>query len=392
MKFEFGGDIISYSVNPGEREVGEFSNVLPIYSENERAVEVGIYAGNEFVVSNRLKIEAGLRLSGLLSLSNGKQYVYAPDLPLNVDNIIDTVTSVKNSIEQIYLHPEYRFSANYQVNRYSSVKLSYNKTVQYIHMLTNTTAISPTDTWKLSDQYLPPQTGHQVSTGYFRNFGSNAVETSVELFYKLINNMKEYKAGADLLLNDHIETEIINGKGKSYGVEFSLKKPGGRVNGRVDYTYSRTLIKSVTDFPEELINDGEYFPANYDKPHSLNILANLKASRRFMVSATLNYSTGRPITYPVAKYKLGDQVILHYSKYNQYRIPDYFRMDLSFTLDGNLKKKKLFHSTFTFSLYNITARKNAYSVYFRSEGGNFEAYKLSIFGTVIPTLSYNFRF
>ena len=259
-------------------------------------------------------------------------------------------------------------------------------------MLTNTTAISPTDTWKLSDQYLQPQVGHQVSTGYFRNFRNNTIETSVEVFYKLMHHMKEYKAGADLLLNDHIETEIIDGDGKSYGAEFSIKKPGGRLNGRIDYTYSRTLIKSVTDFPEELINDGEYFPANYDKPHSLNILANVKASRRFIFTATLNYSTGRPITYPVAKYKLGDQVILHYSKYNQYRIPDYFRMDLSLTLDGNLKKKKLFHSTFTFSIYNITARKNAYSVYFRSEGGNFEAYKLSIFGTVIPTLSYNFRF
>jgi hypothetical protein len=231
-----------------------------------------------------------------------------------------------------------------------------------------------------------------VSAGYFRNFRNDDIETSVEIFYKQIKNIKEYKAGADLLLNDHIETEIINGKGKSYGAEFSVKKPGGRIYGRIDYTYSRTLIRSESDFPEEIINDGEYFPANYDKPHSFNLLTNLKASRRFIVSTTLSYSTGRPITYPVAKYKLGDQVILHYSKYNQYRIPDYFRWDMSLTLDGNLKKKKPFHSTFTFSLYNITGRKNAYSVYFRSEGGNFEAYKLSIFGTIIPTVTYNFRF
>jgi hypothetical protein len=392
LKFEFGGDIIFYSVNPGEREIGKYSNILPIYSDNENSVELGIYAGNEFHISNRLKIEAGLRLSGLLSLSNGKSYIYTPDLPLDEDNIIDTAAVQKNSIEKIYVHPEYRFSANFTVNRYSSIKLSYNKTVQYIHMLTNTTAISPTDTWKLSDKYLLPQIGHQVSAGYFRNFRNDAIETSVEVFYKGINNIKEYKAGADLLLNDHLETEIINGKGKSYGAEFSVKKPGGRVNGRIDYTYSRTLIRSISNYPEELMNDGEYFPANYDKPHSLNVLLSLKASRRFIVSTTLDYSTGRPITYPVAKYKLGEQVILHYSKYNQYRIPDYFRVDLSLTLEGNLKKKKPFHSTFTFSLYNITGRKNAYSVYFRSEGGNFEAYKLSIFGSVIPTVTYNFRF
>ncbi len=392
LKFEFGGDIFYYSVNPGEREIGEYSNILPIYSDDDNSVELGIYAGNEFQISNRFKIEAGLRLSGLLSLSNGKRYIYTPDMPLDEDNIIDTAEVQKNSIEKVYFHPEYRFSANFTVNRYSSLKISYNKTVQYIHMLTNTTAISPTDTWKLSDEHLLPQIGHQVSAGYFRNFRNDAIETSVEVFYKGINNIKEYKPGADLLLNDHIETEIINGKGKSYGAEFSLKKPEGRINGRIDYTYSRTLIRSISDFPEEIMNDGEYFPANYDKPHSLNVLLSLKASRRFIISTTLDYSTGRPITYPVAKYQLGDQVILHYSKYNQYRIPDYFRMDLSLTLEGNLKKKKPFHSTITFALYNITARKNAYSVYFRSEGGNFEAYKLSIFGSVIPTISYNFRF
>ena len=392
LKFEFGGDIIYYSVNPGEREIGEYSNILPIYSDDDNSVELGIYAGNEFQISNRFKIEAGLRLSGLLSLSNGKRYIYTPDMPLDEDNIIDTAEVQKNSIEKVYFHPEYRFSANFTVNRYSSIKLSYNKTVQYIHMLTNTTAISPTDTWKLSDEHLLPQIGHQVSAGYFRNFRNDAIETSVEVFYKGINNIKEYKPGADLLLNDHIETEIINGEGKSYGAEFSLKKPEGRINGRIDYTYSRTLIRSISDFPEEIMNDGEYFPANYDKPHSLNVLLSLKASRRFIISTTLDYSTGRPITYPVAKYQLGDQVILHYSKYNQYRIPDYFRMDLSLTLEGNLKKKKPFHSTITFALYNITARKNAYSVYFRSEGGNFEAYKLSIFGSVIPTVTYNFRF
>jgi hypothetical protein len=259
-------------------------------------------------------------------------------------------------------------------------------------MLTNTTAISPTDTWKLSDKHMPPQIGHQVSAGYFRNFSNDAIETSVEVFYKYIRNIKEYKPGAELLLNDHVETEIINGKGKSYGAEFSLKKPGGRIHGRIDYTYSKTLIRSISDFPEEIINSGEYFPASYDKPHNLNILANLKTSRRLILTTSLYYSTGRPITYPVAKYKLGDQVILHYSDYNQYRIPDYFRLDVGLVVTGNLKKNKLFHSTFTFSLYNVTGRKNAYSVYFRSQGGNFEAYKLSIFGTIIPTVSYNFRF
>ncbi len=259
-------------------------------------------------------------------------------------------------------------------------------------MLSNTTAISPTDTWKLSDKLLLPETGNQFSTGYFRSFNRSRIDVSAEVYYKLVNNVKEYKAGADLLLNDHIETEIVNGKAKSYGFEFRVEKSGGRIYGQIDYTYSRTFVKSVSQFAEDLINNGEYFPANYDKPHNLNLLANFKASRRFIISTTLIYSTGRPITYPVAQYKLGDQIFLQYSKYNQYRISDYFRTDLSVTVNGNLKKFQRTHSSITLSAYNLTARKNAYSVYFRSEGGKFDAYKLSIFGTVIPTLTYNLTF
>jgi hypothetical protein len=309
-----------------------------------------------------------------------------------VDNITDTIFSDKGGPVATYVNPEFRLSANYTINHLSSFKLSYTKTAQYIHMLTNTTAISPTDTWKLSDEYLTPQLGRQISAGYYRNFRDNTIEASVETYYKRIKNIKEYKAGADLLLNDHIESEILNGLGKSYGAEFSVEKSGGRVYGRINYTYSRTLIKSTSKYNEEIINDGEYFPANYDKPHNLMVLANLKASRRFIISSAINYSTGRPITYPVAQYKLGDQVFLHYSKYNQYRIPDYFRADLSVTIDGNLKAKKMVRGTVTLSLYNITGRKNAYSVYFKSDGAKFDAYKLSIFGTVIPTVTYNFKF
>ena len=392
MKYVFGADFNLYSVNPGERKVLNNSNITPISSADERAMEYGIYAGTELNVSGNLKIDGGMRLSGLIFFNNGNEYIYASSLPYAADNITDTVFKSKNSIGKTYMNPEWRLSVNYSIGTFSSLKFSYNKTAQYIHMLSNTTAISPTDTWKLSDRYLPPETGHQFSTGYFRSFNKNRIEVSAEVFYKLVNNIKEYKAGADLLLNDHIETEIVNGKGKSYGLELSVEKSGGRIYGRIDYTWSRSLIKSVSQFKEELINDGEYFPANYDKPHNLNVLTNLKASRRFIISTSLNYSTGRPITYPISKYQLGEQVFLQYSKYNQYRISDYFRADLSVTLNGNLKKTQLTHSSLTFSLYNVTSRKNAYSVYFKSEGGKFDAYQLSIFGTVIPTITYNIKF
>jgi hypothetical protein len=391
-KYNFGADLKYYSVNPGEMIPLENSNITPVSTLDEHALEYGLYAGSEHNITDRLKIEGGIRLSGLLSYNTGKEYIYAPYLPYSVDNIIDTIANNKNSIGKIYINPEWRISLNYYTGRYSSIKFSYNKTAQYIHMLSNTTAISPTDTWKLSDKYLPPATANQFSVGYFKSLKRDLVNVSGEVYYKMMNNVKQYKAGADLLLNDHIETEVVNGEAKSYGLELSAEKTGGRLYGRIDYTYSRTLIKSVSPYKEDMINDGEYFPANYDKPHNLNILATLKATRRIVLTTNIVYSTGRPITYPIAKYQLGGEVFLQYSKYNQYRIPDYFRTDLSLIIYGSLRTDQRFHSWVTFSLYNLTARKNAYSVYFQSGGGTYDAYQLSIYGTIIPSITYNLRF
>jgi hypothetical protein len=392
IKYNFGADLKYYSVNPGQLEALNNSNITPVSFSNEHALEYGLYAGTEHNITDRLKIEGGIRLSGLISYNTGKEYIYVPNQPYTVDNITDTIATDKNSVGKTYMNPEWRLSLNYSTGSYSSLKFSYNRTAQYIHMLSNTTAISPTDTWKLSDKYLTPAVGNQYSIGFFKSYKRDLINVSAELYYKLVNDVKEYKAGADLLLNDHLETEIVNGKAKSYGLELSAEKTGGRIYGRIDYTYSRTLIKSVSPYKEDMINDGEYFPANYDKPHNLNILATLKATRRIVFTTNIAYSTGRPITYPIAKYQLGDQIFLQYSKYNQYRIPDYFRMDLSLTINGNLKVNQRFHSSVTFSLYNLTARKNAYSVYFQSGGGSYDAYQLSIYGTIIPSITYNLRF
>ncbi len=388
----FGADVNWYDINPGRLNVPEESRIIPFISDNEYGMEYGAFAGIEFSVTPRVVVETGFRLSGFLSLGNGSRFVYAPGKPITEDNITDTIVDSKYNLKQSYFNPEFRISTNFLLSSSSSLKLAYNRTSQYIHILTNSTAISPTDTWKLSDEFLLPQLGHQLSTGIFKSFNNGEYETSVEGFYKRIDNLKEYKPGASLVLNDHIETEILNGKGKSYGVEFSLKKNEGRLSGWMNYTYARTFVKSDSPFESEQVNGGEYFPASYDKPHNLNVFANLKASRRIILSSTLNYSTGRPITYPVAKYQLGEQVILHYSKFNQYRIPDYFRIDVSATIEGSLKANRKFDSSLTFSVYNVTARRNAYSVFFKSNGNFYEGYRLSVFATAIPTITYNFRF
>jgi hypothetical protein len=259
-------------------------------------------------------------------------------------------------------------------------------------MLSNTTSISPTDIWKLSDTYINPQVGDQYSLGLYKNFKNNTIEGSVEGYYKTINDLLDFKSGAQLILNEQIETDVISGFGKSYGLEFLLKKKTGKLNGWLSYTYSRALIQVDSEFASETINKGEFYPASYDKPHSLNVLANWKFSRRFSISSNLAYSTGRPITYPVASYYYGGTERLHYSERNQFRIPNYFRWDISINVEGNHKIRKLNHSSWTFAIYNLTGRDNAYSIYFVSQRGDVKGYQLSIFAEAIPTITYNFRF
>jgi hypothetical protein len=270
--------------------------------------------------------------------------------------------------------------------------LSYNTLRQYIHLLSNTTAISPADIWKLSDPHILPQQGNQVSLGLYQNFRSNTIETSIEVYYKNIRHYLDYKSGANLILNTHIETDVINTKGKAYGAELLIKKPAGKFNGWLSYTWSRTLLKMDDPLAGELINKGDYYPASFDKPHSVNFIGNYRFSQRYSLSFTSIYSTGRPITLPIATFNLGGSQRVYYSDRNQYRVPDYFRADISFNMEGNHKVHQTFHNSWSFGVYNITAKKNPYSVYFQSENGVIKGYKLSIFGTAIPFLSYNIRF
>ena len=214
----------------------------------------------------------------------------------------------------------------------------------------------------------------------------------MEVYYKYLNNYLDYKSGATLVMNQHIETDIINSKGKSYGAELMVKKLSGKLNGWISYTYSRTFLKTDDAIAGELINGGEFYPANYDKPHSANLISNYKFSHRVSISFNVIYSTGRPITLPIAIFNLGGAQRVYYSDRNQYRIPDYFRTDFSINIEGNHKLKQLTHNSWSFGVYNLTARKNPYSVYFTQENGVIKGYKLSIFGTVIPFVTYNFRF
>jgi len=389
----FGLTTINYKLFPGTlTPTGNESLVVPDVLQNEQGLESAIYVGDNYEVNSRLSLYGGLRYSYFRNYGPRDLYVYSDGSPKDVTTIIDTVSYASGETVSTSGGPEIRVSARYNLLRNSSLKISYNRTRQYIQMLSNTTAIAPTDIWKLSDPYIKPLIGDQISLGYYHNSRTKSIEVSIEAYYKIMENFLDYKGGAELILNDHIETDVLNSQGKAYGAEFMVKKTSGKLNGWLSYTYSRSLIKTKGNSDSETINRGEYYPSNYDKPHAVNFIGNYKFNRRFSTSVNMVYSTGRPITLPLAKYSIDGAERLLYSDRNQYRIPDYFRTDISLNIEGNHKIKKLAHSSWSISVYNLTGRRNAYSVYFTSVDGIVKGYRLSIFGNPIPTLTYNFKF
>ena len=392
-KINFGLNSSLYNLNPGSyKPVGAESLIVPVEMENEKANESAVYLSDEYNITQKISIYGGLRYSFFFFLGPKTVYHYKDDIPRNTSYIDTSFLYANNELIQHYSGPELRISFRYKFNANNSIKLGYNRMRQYLHMMSNTTAISPTDTWKLSDKYISPQIGDQVALGYYKDFLSGNIETSIEMYFKQINDIIEYKGGAQLLLNENIETDLIKAFGKAYGVEILAKKNTGRFNGWISYTYSRTLIKADSRFEEARINSGEFFPANHDKPHDMTCVANYKFSRRLNVSSNFTYNTGRPITFPVAIYNVRNYKLLYYTDRNENRIPDYCRLDLSVNVEGNLKSKKIAHSSWSFTIYNVTGRKNVYSIYFVSKAGRIRGYKLSIFGQPIYTVSYSIKF
>ncbi|MBN1180738.1 MAG: TonB-dependent receptor [Bacteroidales bacterium] len=391
--FSFGGNAIYYSLSPNSiTPIGDESIIEQRYIPKEYGVESAIYFSDEIKVNDFLSVDAGVRYTMFFELGPKDVNIYSAG-PKTMNSIVDTVYYAKNKIVKKYSGPEVRISARYKTGVYSSVKMSYNHNYQYIQMLSNSTSISPTDMWKLCDSYIPPVVGNQFSIGFYKNIKDNTIETSIETYYKLMNNVLEYKPGAQFILNPAIETDVLNGIGRAYGTELMIKKKYGKLNGWVSYTYSRTKIKVDGEYLEERINRGEFFPANFDKPHDFTLVSNYKYSRRLSLSNNFTYSTGRPITMPAAKYMFMDRELIHYTQRNEYRIPDYFRWDISLNIEGTLKSHKLAHSSLSLAVYNVTGRNNVYSIYFVSDPEkNVKGYKLSIFAQPIFTATYNFKF
>ncbi len=389
-KINFGVNLIKHHFEPGNIDANENSFFEPMKLTNYNALDGAIYASNEQKLGRLLTVKYGIRLSAFQQIGKGEVREYEnPDAP-NEDEVIDEKSYDSGEfIGSAYIYPEPRISFKLTTGETSSVKASYNRMVQNLHLISNTTSPTPLDIWLPTSKYIKPLIADQVAAGYFRNFADNKFETSVEVYYKDMKNVLDYKDGAELFLNEDLETELLTGTGYSYGLEMLIKKQEGRFTGWASYTWAKSMRKIPG------INNGKAYPSTYDRTHDFSLVMNYDVSKQLSLAANWVFSTGTPITYPVAKYDVQGNTVFVYSDRNGNRIPDYHRLDLSFTYNSKKNETRKVKRSLNVSFYNVYARRNAYSIYFRENEDTpniTEAVRLSIIGSIIPAVTYNITF
>lgn len=357
-----GADAIYYHLQPGIMSpLYEGESLVRTWNlDIQRAVEPALFVSDSWTVTSKLSLEGGIRLSGFLALNPSK----------------------------FYLNPEFRISGKYSFLDNLSVKAGFNTMSQHIHLISNTSSISPIDTWQLSTDRIRPQTGWQAAGGVYWTIANGTIDLTLEGYYKQSAHQLDYKSGATTLMNSHLADDLVETYGKAYGVEVMAKKTTGKLTGWLSYSYSRTLLREMEDRGVATINGGAWYNAPHDKPHEVKLVANYKFTHRYSISANLEYATGRPVTLPIGTYEYGGGTRLAYSQRNTYRIPDYFRLDLAVNIDPGHYLKRLTHMSWTVGVYNVTARKNAYSVFF----DGLDSYMLSVFACPIPYVNLNLKF
>jgi len=361
----YGADATMYLLSPGVLSPGGENSTLTAASlEREKGVEPAIYASDDWKIgSGPFSVEYGVRLSSFAS--GGKFYV----------------------------GPEARVGGKYSPTPNLSFKAGFNNLNQYIHLISNTAGISPMDSWRLSSEKIKPQRGWQAAAGAYWTVASGKVDLSLEGYYKQMKNYLDYKSGAQLQMNPNLADDLVSTHAKAYGVELMAKKTTGKLTGWVAYTYSRTLLQEDPGRGAAAINGGDWYPAAHDKPHDVKLVCNYAFTHRYSISANLDYATGRPVTVPVGQYYYNGALRLAYSERNGHRIPDYFRLDLALNIEPGHYLKAFTHASATIGCYNVTGRKNAYSVYYTTNGGTkLQGYMVSVFATQIPYVTINLKF
>jgi hypothetical protein len=387
----FGGQAILYQFVPGTATFTSGGNSRDVSLPDKFGLETAVYISNEQSIGDNITLEYGLRYSWFNYLGSGTALTFG-DAPAGErrDPISSKEYGMWETIQE-YGNLEPRFSAKYMLNRKSSVKLSYHRMAQYIHLVSNSTASIPLDTWTPSTNNIEPQLADQVALGYFRNFGeNNDYEFSIETYYKLYQNQIDYIDGADLLLNENLEGDLLTGEGKAYGVELYLKKNTGKFTGWVSYTLARTE-RQVNG-----INNNEWYPTRFDRTHNLYMVGMLKLSKRLELSANFMFASGTPTTFPTNRFEFEGIVAPHNAdaSRNNFRIPPSHRLDLALTLSPKNTKKR-WQGFWVFSIYNLYGSRNPFSIFFQADADNptiTRAYRYSIIGSLIPSVTYNFKF
>jgi hypothetical protein len=378
---KFGINAIHHTISPGNLTASENSSINQTTIENRRGLELAAYLSDEWAISEKLNVVAGLRLSSFALLGPGIFKTY------DLDGIpVDTLSYGKGSIIKNYVYLEPRLSLSYQIGESSSLKAAYTRNVQNIHLMSNSTTTSPTDLYILNSNNVKPELADQIAGGYFRNFFDNVFEFSVELYYKWLQNQIEYRTGTDLRGNSNVEADLLYGQGRAYGVELFLKKRFGKFNGWVGYTLSKTERQF------DQLNNGSWFYAKQDRTHDLSLVGIYKAGPRWSFSSVFVYNTGNAVTYPSGKYQLNGRTAFYYTEKNGYRTPAYHRLDFSATLDGKPGKK--LQSSWSFGLYNVYNRQNAFAIDFKDDPDDAtrtQVVRTTLFG-IIPSVTWNFKF
>ncbi|MES2795947.1 MAG: TonB-dependent receptor [Bacteroidota bacterium] len=394
----FGGQAIYYTFKPGLAVATSAGETRTFGQADKFASEISAYIGNELKISPSFSMQYGLRYSNFDYLGEGYAYEFAPYIYKENENaqrrsMVNFKKYKSGQSIKRYGNWEPRFSANLQINSSSSLKLSYNRTAQYLHLMSNTAASTPLDIWTPSTNNIKPQIADQVAFGVFKNFGENLndYETSVEVYYKKLQNQIDYIDNSDLFLNEYFEGDLLFGKGRAYGAEFYVKKNTGKFNGWVSYTLSRT------ERQVQGVNANKWFPSRFDRTHVTNVVAMYDINKRWSFSGNFAFYTGVPFSFPRGKFVYGNFILPdnENSSRNDSRVINYHRLDLSATLQAKKGPFKKGSANWVFSVYNTYNRRNAFSVYFRQNPDDStitEAVKLSIFGSVLPAVTYNFKF
>ena len=390
-KSESGLVFTNYQINPGTLNPGESQSVNYIQTPQEQGNEWAAFVDDEFSLNNKLALITGLRYSLFQSLGGATVRSYREGQPRDEYSVLEEKIYPKGEVIQSYGGLEPRFGLLYRLTPKSSVKMGYNLMRQYIQIVSNTTTPIPTSRWKTSDTHIKPQVSHLITAGYYKNFPDGIYEMTLEGYYRHTNNIIDYKPGADFLLQAYPETQLVQGVSKAYGVEVMLSKTKGKFTGWTNYTFSRTFNKVS---PEtnilDLVNGGDWYPANYDRPHSFNASVDFNVDEHNSFSFNFVYNTGRPYTEPVGFVTYLNSLYPFYDQRNNKRIPDYHRLDLSWNIYNPSLKDRHWKGNWSFSVYNVYARKNVYSVFFKTENNLTRAYKLNIFKIPIVSLAYNF--